>query len=47
VGDSEGIVVVGGATGDDLAEFLPWDQKDQGWKVLGKLHRGRSKKSFF
>lgn len=38
-----GILVVGGATGDDLVEFLHWEQRDEGWKTLGKLNRGRGK----
>ena len=34
VGGSRGVVVVGGATGDDVVEFLDWEIKQQ-WKVLG------------
>ena len=40
VNDQRGILVVGGATGDDMVEFLNWeDQKE--WKQLGKINRGR------
>lgn len=40
IGESKGILVVGGATGDDLVEFLDWDAPDA-WQTLGKLNRGR------
>ncbi|XP_023322030.1 kelch-like protein 33 isoform X2 [Eurytemora carolleeae] len=40
ISGSRGILVVGGATGDDVVEFLDWDIKSA-WKVLGKLNRGR------
>ena len=36
VGGSRGVLVVGGATGDDVVEFLDWDIRQQ-WKVLGML----------
>ena len=40
IDDSRGILVVGGATGDDLVEFLDWEKR-QSWKTLGKINRGR------
>ena len=44
VNDQRGILVVGGATGDDMVEFLNWeDQKE--WKQLGKINRGRGTNS--
>ena len=46
VNDQRGILVVGGATGDDMVEFLNWeDQKE--WKQLGKINRGRGTNSLF
>ena len=35
ISGSRGILVVGGATGDDVVEFLDWDIKSA-WKVLGQ-----------
>ena len=32
--------MIGGATGDDLVEFLEWEDPKQ-WNTLGKLNRGR------
>ena len=40
IGGARGVLVVGGATGDDLVEFLDWDARDQ-WRKLGRLNRGR------
>ena len=40
IGSSKGVLVVGGATGDDIAEFLDWDTRDK-WVTIGKLNRGR------
>ena len=40
IAGARGIVVVGGATGDDLVEFLDWEERVE-WKNLGKLNRGR------
>ena len=40
IGGSRGVLVVGGATGDDLVEFLDWETKTE-WRVMGKLNRGR------
>jgi hypothetical protein len=40
IGGARGILVVGGATGDDLVEFLDWEDQMQ-WVTLGKLNRGR------
>ena len=40
ISGSRGVVVVGGATGDDVVEFLDWDIKKT-WRTLGKLNRGR------
>ena len=37
---SRGVLVVGGATGDDLVEFLDWETKET-WRMLGRLNRGR------
>lgn len=45
ISGQKGILVVGGATGDDLVEFLDWDTKS-GWRTLGKLNRGRGKDAF-
>ena len=42
IAGTRGIVVVGGATGDDVVEFLDWDTRDK-WVQLGKLNRGRGK----
>ena len=39
---TRGILVVGGATGDDVVEFLDWETKEK-WVVLGQLNRGRGK----
>ncbi len=44
IGGFRGVLVVGGATGDDVAEFLNWEDKDSGWRTLGKLNRGRGGK---
>ncbi len=44
IGGSRGVLVVGGATGDDMAEFLDWDTRADsaaGWRTLGRLNRGR------
>ena len=40
IAGARGILVVGGATGDDLVEFLDWEEQNE-WKTLGKLNRGR------
>merc|ERR1712038_2057235 len=40
ISGSRGVVVVGGATGDDVVEFLDWDIRNT-WRTLGKLNRGR------
>jgi hypothetical protein len=40
IGGARGILVVGGATGEDLVEFMDWDDQTQ-WTTLGKLNRGR------
>ncbi|XP_059095761.1 uncharacterized protein LOC131890438 [Tigriopus californicus] len=40
ISGQKGILVVGGATGDDLVEFLDWETQI-GWRTLGKLNRGR------
>lgn len=40
IGGVRGVVVVGGATGDDVVEFLDINALDE-WTVLGKLNRGR------
>lgn len=40
IAGSRGVLVVGGATGDDVVEFLDWDSQNE-WKTLGKLNRGR------
>jgi len=40
ISGTRGVIVVGGATGDDLVEFLDWDIKKT-WRTLGKLNRGR------
>jgi hypothetical protein len=42
IGGARGILVVGGATGEDLVEFMDWDDQTQ-WVTLGKLNRGRGK----
>jgi len=42
INGARGILVVGGATGEDLVEFLDWDDQTQ-WHALGKLNRGRGK----
>ena len=42
IGASRGVVVVGGATGDDVVEFLDWDTREK-WVTKGKLNRGRGK----
>ena len=34
------MLVVGGATGDDLVEFLDWESRES-WRKLGRLNRGR------
>ena len=34
------MLVVGGATGDDLVEFLDWETRET-WRKLGRLNRGR------
>ena len=39
---ARGILVVGGATGDDVVEFLDWETREK-WVVLGQLNRGRGK----
>ncbi len=40
IAGSRGVLVVGGATGDDLVEFLNWETRDS-WRTLGRLNRGR------
>jgi len=40
ISGARGVLVVGGATGDDVVEFLDWEIKNT-WRVLGKLNRGR------
>ena len=40
IGGSRGVLVVGGATGDDLVEFLDWETRES-WRKLGRLNRGR------
>ena len=40
IAGARGIVVVGGATGNDVVEFLDWDAKKE-WEIIGKLNRGR------
>ena len=40
IGGARGVLVVGGATGDDLVEFLDWETRQE-WRTLGKLNRGR------
>ena len=42
IGGARGVLVVGGATGDDLVEFMDWEDQSQ-WVTLGKLNRGRGK----
>jgi len=42
IGGARGILVVGGATGEDLVEFMDWDDQTQ-WTTLGKLNRGRGR----
>ena len=36
ISGARGVLVVGGATGDDVVEFLNWEVKTK-WRVLGKL----------
>jgi len=40
IGESRGILVAGGATGDDVVEFFDWEEQTE-WKTLGKMNRGR------
>ena len=40
ISGTRGVLVVGGATGDDVVEFLDWEIKNT-WRTLGKLNRGR------
>merc|ERR1719205_503025 len=40
ISGARGVVVVGGATGDDVVEFLDWEIRNT-WRTLGKLNRGR------
>jgi len=40
IGGAKGVVVVGGATGNDVVEFLDWDAKKE-WITISKLNRGR------
>ena len=40
IAGSRGIVVIGGATGDYVVEFLDWETQDQ-WITLDRLNRGR------
>eukprot|EP00096_Caligus_rogercresseyi_P006745 TRINITY_DN2353_c0_g1_i1.p1 TRINITY_DN2353_c0_g1~~TRINITY_DN2353_c0_g1_i1.p1 ORF type:complete len:788 (-),score=160.43 TRINITY_DN2353_c0_g1_i1:106-2409(-) len=40
IGGTRGVLVVGGATGNDVVEFLDWEEQTE-WKLLGKLNRGR------
>ena len=40
ISGTRGVLVVGGATGDDVVEFLDWEIKKT-WRTLGKLNRGR------
>ena len=40
IGGVRGVIVVGGATGDDVVEFLDVNAREE-WRVLGKLNRGR------
>jgi hypothetical protein len=35
ISGSRGVLVVGGATGDDVVEFLDWEIKNV-WRVLGR-----------
>ncbi len=46
VAGSRGVLVVGGATGDDLVEFLDWEDPQE-WRVLGKINRGRGDFTWF
>ena len=38
ISGSRGVLVVGGATGDDVVEFLDWEIRKT-WRTLGKLNR--------
>ena len=40
IGGIRGVVVVGGATGDYMVEFLDWEEKNE-WRILDRLNRGR------
>ena len=40
IGEARGILVAGGATGDDVVEFFDWEEQTE-WKTLGKMNRGR------
>ena len=42
IAEARGVVVVGGATGNDVVEFLDWDSKKE-WVTISKLNRGRGK----
>ena len=43
IGGVRGILVAGGATGDDVVEFFDWEEQTE-WKVIGKMNRGRGMK---
>ena len=38
ISGSRGVVVVGGATGDDVVEFLDWEIRKT-WRTLGKFRK--------
>ena len=38
ISGARGVLVVGGATGDDVVEFLDWEIRKT-WRTLGKLNR--------
>ena len=40
VAGARGVLVVGGATGADMVEFMDWEEQSE-WRELGKLNRGR------
>jgi hypothetical protein len=40
IGGVRGILVAGGATGDDVVEFFDWEEQTE-WKTIGKMNRGR------
>ena len=43
IGGVRGILVAGGATGDDVVEFFDWEEQTE-WKTIGKMNRGRGMK---